>query len=271
MIGNLGLAMKSSSTLVSMGTGLAVLAAAAILTTDNIGWLINFPGLLIVVGGTLAATIGSFPVKEVMSALRIFITALRDERAYAEEDVVEIERVARLWYRQDMRNVEKKLKEIRSPFLRTGIQLVIDQTPPKDIMEILQWRIARIRAKEYGQAQVFRAMGTYAPAFGLVGTLLGLASMLNSMTADGIETMGASLSVALITTFYGIILANLVFKPLALKLERRTERRVAALNMIMEAVSLLRERRSPAFIRETLRSFTHDDALEPAPSMAEVK
>ncbi len=252
-----------TSTLTGVATGLLVLLAAARAVTGDMGWMFNATGLLVVLGGTLAASLGSFPHKEVRGALRIFVIALRDEQAYLEEDMAEVEEVAALWYRHDILRVEQRLEQIKSPFLRTGVQLVIDHTPPKEIMEILQWRIARLKAKEHGQAHVFRAMAAYAPAFGLLGTLLGLVGMLEHMAAPAIATMGSNLAVALVTTFYGVLLANLVFKPMALRLERRTEQRAASLVMIMEAVALLRERRSPAFIRETLRSFTHDHVPEP--------
>lgn len=246
----------NSTTLAGITVGFALLILAAIWMTKNPGWLLNIPGLLIVLGGVFAATLGSFSQREVFSSMRMLTVSLRKEQDYLEEDIEEIEKVARLWFRLELKAVEKLLPEIKSPFLRTGVQLVIDNTPPDDINEVLQWRIERMKAKEYAEAQIFRAMASYAPAFGLLGTLLGLASMLASMQPGELGAMGASMAVALVTTFYGIALANLVFKPMAIKLERRTEQRVASLSMIMEAIALLHERRSPAFIRETLNSFT---------------
>ena len=107
-------------------------------------------------------------------------------------------------------------------------------------------------------------MGSYAPAFGMLGTLLGLVNMLHGMSEGSFEQVGFNMAVALVTTFYGIVLANLIFKPIAVKLERRTEQRVQLLSMVLESVSLLSQKRGPAFIRETLHSFIaqYEDEVE---------
>jgi len=101
-------------------------------------------------------------------------------------------------------------------------------------------------------------MGSYAPAFGMLGTLIGLVNMLFSMSDGGFDTIGLNMAVALITTFYGLILANLLFKPIATKLEDRTEQRVRTLGMALEAVNLISQQRTPSYIRETLYSFLAD-------------
>ena len=107
-------------------------------------------------------------------------------------------------------------------------------------------------------------MGSYAPAFGMVGTLLGLVNMLYTMSGGAFEQVGTNMAVALITTFYGILFSNLLFKPIAVKLEDRTNQRAHTLSMVVEAVNLISERRSPSYIRETLFSFLaeYDDELD---------
>jgi chemotaxis protein MotA len=161
---------------------------------------------------------------------------------------------------------------IHNPFLRSGVQLVIDGTPTDKVLELLEWRIARLKARERAEAQLFRTMATYAPAFGMLGTLIGLINMLHGMGTASMAVIGQGMAVALITTFYGLILANLVFKPIAVKLERRTERRVLVMNMVLEGIVMLSERRSPSFVRETLSSFLthHEDELHAPPGSAVV-
>ncbi|MCP1366949.1 MotA/TolQ/ExbB proton channel family protein, partial [Halomonas sp. BBD48] len=164
--------------------------------------------------------------------------------------------------------VEKALKDTRNPFLRTGVQLVIDHTKEEEIIDLLRWRIARLKARELAEAQVFRTMASYAPAFGMLGTLVGLVNMLEIMNTSNLAEIGPRMGVALLTTFYGILLANLIFKPIAVKLERRTEERLIAMNMVLEGVSLMSKRRLPSFIEETLNSFManyHDEIREPSP------
>ena len=107
-------------------------------------------------------------------------------------------------------------------------------------------------------------MAAFAPAFGMLGTLLGLINMLRSAGADDFDLMMANMAVALMTTLYGIVLANLLFKPMALKFEYRTRRRVAHMNLILEGLLLMRRQRSPGVVREMMRIFSaeHPDELD---------
>ncbi len=180
---------------------------------------------------------------------------LRNETLYARDDILELENISRLWFRGEIQSVENALEKTKNPFLRTGVQLVIDNTPLQDIHELLQWRISRLKARESAEAQVFRTMASFAPAFGMLGTLLGLINMLFILGESDIATIGQHMGIALTTTFYGILLANLVFKPIAVKLERRTEQRLILMSMVLEGVSLISQKHSPSFIRETLKSF----------------
>jgi len=222
----------------------------------------NGPGLLIVLGGTGAATLLSYPLDQILRALRTVKVLFRNEPFYTEADVEEITDVARVWYRGQIHQVENELNNISSPFLRLGIQLVIDGTPVDDIFDVLQWRVARLKAQERAEAQVFRAMASYSPAFGMVGTLIGLINMLYELRGGGFDEIGANMAIALITTFYGIVFANLLFKPTAVKLEARTNQRVALLGLAMEGITLLSQKRSPSYVRETLLSFLTDHGDE---------
>lgn len=243
------------ATVLGMIGGIILLAVTIALTADDYNAFWNLPGLGIVLGGTIAATLVSYPLHEVLRVFRVFIIVLRHERYYAKEDMEEIVAVSRQWFKGNLAAIETRLNEIRNPYLRMGIQLVIDDTPLDDILTLLQWRMTRLRAKETAEAQVFRTMAMYAPAFGMLGTLVGLINMLFGMEGSDFELIGVNLGIALITTFYGIILANLVFKPIAIKMERRTEQRVMLMNMVLEGITLMSKGRSPAYIRETLKSF----------------
>ena len=251
------------STIIGMVGGVVILVLAIVLTAADAHQFLNLPGMLIVVGGTMAATFVSYPLREVTRLARVIGIVLRNERLYAEEDIRELVHVSRLWFQYDLESVERHLNRISNPFLRTGIQAVIDGTPLDKTVDLLRWRIARMHAMERAEASIFRTMAQFAPAFGMLGTLVGLINMLSSMGDAGISEMGRNMAIALTTTFYGLVLSNLVFKPFAVKLERRTEQRVMLMNMVLEGVTFLSERRSPSFIRETLNSFMthHDDEI----------
>lgn len=223
--------------------------------TGNLSLFWNGPGIAIVIGGTIAATLISYPMREVLRVFWVFIVVLRNERLYAQEDIDELVEVSRIWYRGKLSAAEAEMDKIKNPFLYTGLQLVIDGSPLEDTLALLQWRIRRLMAKEQAEANIFRTMAMYSPAFGMLGTLIGLISMLDTMDARDFAVLGSNMAVALVTTFYGILLANLVFSPIATKLERRTEDRVMLMEMVMEGVTMMKQQRSPAYIKAALQSF----------------
>lgn len=243
------------TTLIGILSGFGIVVGAIFLSSNNVADYFNLPSLFLVLGGTIAATLISYPLNEVLRVFRIFAIVLRNERLYAERDIAELVEVAKLKFQGEINRADEKLSRIKNPFLRTGTQMVLDGASNDDILTLLQWRIGRMRAQERAEAQIFRTMATFAPAFGMLGTLLGLINMLHAMDAAHFAAIGQNMALALITTLYGILLANMVFKPIALKLERRTEQRVTVMNMMVEGVMLMQQQRSPAFIRETLQSF----------------
>jgi len=223
----------------------------------------NLSGLIIVIVGTIAALFLSYPIRDIKQAFKALNNVLFYESLNPRKEADEIIAVSKMWFQRDSLAVENKIDTIRNPYLRTGFQLVVDNTPVDDILSLLKWRIARLRAKEKTEANIFRTMSSFAPAFGMIGTLIGLINMLEIIEAKDISLITLNMGVALITTFYGLILANLVFNPIAIKLERRTEQRVMIMSMVMEGIILMTDRRTPSFIRETLNSFLeyHDNEL----------
>lgn len=215
------------------------------------------------VGGTLAATFISYPLGEVLRVFRLFGTVLRNEKLYTQHDIDELVQISRLWMRGDLQAVEKELDQVDNPFLRAGVQMVVDMTPEEDILDFMQWRIARLKAREHAEAQLFRVMSGFGPAFGMIGTLVGLINLMFVLGDGDMQAIGTQHGVALMTTFYGILLANLLFKPVAVKLERRTEQRVILMNMVMQGISMMYKKRSPSLMRETLKSFvqSYDDEI----------
>jgi chemotaxis protein MotA len=248
-----------------------LLASVLLFTAASPHSFLNLPGPAIVLAGTMAATFISYPLKEVVRVVRLVALVFHRENTYTRDDIKELVDMSRLWFKGDVRAVEEALEQTRNPFLRTGIQLVIANTREQEIFDLLRWRIARLRARELAEAQIFRTMATYAPAFGMIGTLVGLVNMLEVIDDGDLQVIGPRMAVALLTTFYGILLANLVFKPIAVKLERRTEERLIAMNMWLEGISLISNCRPPSFLEDTLNSFVanyHDEIREagkPAP------
>jgi len=243
------------STLIGIVASIVLLAIVLFFSTDDPWLFIDLPGLGIVLMGTAAATFIAYPLREVVRVFRLIRTIVRNERLYIDKDLEDLVDISRLWMQGDIRAVEQALERVSNPFLRNGVQLVIDNVPEQDVLDLLQWRIARMKAKEHAEAQLFRVMAGFAPAFGMLGTLVGLVNLLFLLGDGDITAIGRQMALALMTTFYGVLLANLVFKPVAVKLERRTEQRLILLNTVLQGISMMSQKRSPAMLRETLNAF----------------
>ncbi|HUG56841.1 MAG TPA: MotA/TolQ/ExbB proton channel family protein [Candidimonas sp.] len=243
------------STLIGIVASILLLGVVLFFSAENASLFLDLPSLGIVLVGTMAATFISYPLSEVVRIFGLLRTVVRNERLYTSHDIEDLVAISRLWMTGNIRAVENALENVSNPFLKTGVQLVIDMTPEEDIIDLLEWRISRLRAKEHAEAQLFRVMANYAPAFGMVGTLIGLVNLLFLLGDGDMTAVGQHMALALMTTFYGVLLANLIFKPVAVKLERRTEQRVALMNMVLQGISMMCQKRSPTLMRETLNSF----------------
>ena len=225
---------------------------------------LNIPGFVIVISGTIAAVFLSYPLRDIKQGIRSVKLIIYYESLNPQKEADEIIAVAKMWFQRDSIAIENVIDSINNPYLKTGFQLIVDKTPIDDILSLLKWRIARLRAKEKAESNIFYSLASYAPAFGMLGTLVGLINMLEIIEMRNISSITSNMAIALITTFYGILLANLIFNPIAVKLERRTEQRIMIMSMVMEGITLIADRRTPSFVRETLNSFiaNYDNELE---------
>lgn len=235
--------------------GIALLYFISSFTANGSDSFINYPGLIIVFGGTLAAVFLSYSLHDIKQAVKSFRLIFLYESLNPQQEADEIIAVSKMWFKHDTKGIEDVIENINNPYLKTSFQLIVDNTPVDDILALLRWRILRLRAKEKAEANIFHSMAAFSPAFGMLGTLVGLISMLQVMDMKEISVIMPNMAIALTTTFYGLMLANLVFNPIAIKLERRTEQRVMIMGMVMEGVALIAEGRSPSFVDVTLNSF----------------
>jgi len=243
------------STLLGLIGGVSILAVMGYIARSGLIALFNFPGLLMVLGGTLAATLVSRPLQDVVKTIKSLPRLMHDERVNIDVEVPHLLDIA-YWYRAgNIEAAEQAIDQVKNPLLRIGAQLVIDQEPINDIVKVLQWRIAGIRDQEQSQAHILRIMATFAPAFGMLGTLFGLVQMLSGLGQESLSQVGVTMSFAMITTLYGLVLANVLFKPLAMKMERRTQQRIMEMNFMLEGIVLLHQRRHPMVIKESLEIF----------------
>lgn len=238
------------ATILGLVLGLALIGSA-IAMGGGAGGFVNVPSMMIVVGGTLAATMVMFPLKTVLGSFKVAKHALRQSNTSPKEIIDEIVALATKARKESIIALEKV--NIENEFLRKGIRLVVDGTDPELLRSILRTEVAFMQQRHKVGQRVFKGMGMLAPAFGMIGTLIGLVQMLR--TLDDPDKIGPSMAVALITTFYGALLANLVFIPIANKLEGRSNDESLIMELIIEGVLSILAGENPRIIKEKLMAF----------------
>lgn len=238
------------------GVGALVLVAGILaLAPDSLGAFFSLPGLVVVLGGTLAATLFSRPVAEVRNLWQRIPQLFRAEESSMERDIAQLLWFARKYRISGPRSMETALSEMSHPLLQAGLRQVIEGCSLEDLQKSLQWRIAGVRSQENSQIQILHTMAAFAPAFGMLGTLFGLVHMLSGIGDAGLNEIGGAMAFAMVTTVYGIIASNLLFKPLAIKMERRASQRLMQLTALMEGILQIHEKRHPMLIRDALESY----------------
>ncbi len=236
------------------------IAAAAILIWYMVhegaaaGAAINVNGLVIVAGGVTVAALLSFEAVDIRRSIGVLLTSLQAKQALG-VDAHHIVQTAKL-LRKNVHEAETYVQTIPNLFLRVGLQMVVDGVPLDDLMNVLSWRIEKDAESENVRARLFRTLAACAPAFGLLGTIVGMVGMLGHLADGNLAKVGAGMATAMLSTFYGLVLAFVIFKPAAIKLEQRSRERVAATNLLLEAIALVRLGRSPSMIAETLEALT---------------
>lgn len=218
------------------------------------GFFYNQEGLIIVGGGVTCVALLAFRGDEIGAALGAVASVFRRPGG-TERDVAELVEVGKLLYGKQIQAADERVRKVSSPFLRLGMQMVVDGASLDDLMHIMNWRIQKMVEAEQAKSRFFRVLASFAPAFGLLGTLAGMVGMLKQLGSGDIGLIGSSMAVAMLATLYGLILANLVFKPMAIKLEQRTTEQVAQMNVLLEGIVLAHLGRSPSVIQETLDTY----------------
>jgi chemotaxis protein MotA len=218
---------------------------------------LNLTGFIIVFGGVTVSALIAFQARELVAALRAFGAIFRADSGIGSE-IAELVEVARHLAQKNIHMAEERAAKITSPFLRLGLQLVIDGTPMDDLMHIMNWRIRKMAEIESAQARLFRTLAALAPGFGLLGTLAGMVAMLRELGSGDIAKVGSGMAVAMLATLYGVVLSNLIFKPIAIKIEQRTQRRIATLNILLEGVMLVSLGRSPTVVADAMQAFLNE-------------
>ena len=253
------------ATLIGLIFGLGIILAA-IITGGDIGVFVNAPGLMIVVGGTMAATLIKFKLKDVLTSFAMGIrTAFKDVGSDPKEIFDQSIEMGAAMRKTGPMALEAFT--INNDLFRDGVRLIVDGHKIEDIRNIVHSEINQTMIlQEKGEA-MFRGIGESAPAFGMLGTLVGLVQMLANL--DDPASIGPAMAVAMLTTFYGALIANLIALPIADKLARKTTDDQNVQDLIVESINMIFLRQNRQVMAETLAAHmpaglinTDDDSSE---------
>lgn len=237
-----------------------VLAAALIVNGIGVSKLGNFydvPSLLIVIGGTIASLIACYPLnilKDIPKHIKICFRGKGFDIPSTVDKIVELAMIAR---QSGLLALEEKAEEISEPFFHSAVLMIIDANDPDKVRNTLENRLDEMSARHEEVRGLYLKGSALAPAFGMIGTLVGLINMLKGMNlgdSSGASTLGQDMSVALITTFYGSVLSNVIFHPIAQKLAVRESEEELYCSTIIEGVLAIQSGENPRNIRENLLS-----------------
>ena len=211
-------------------------------------------GAFVVIIGTAVIAIQSVPfsdVRKFFTLVKVVTKKERDDRVEVVSLFVEMAAQAR----SDLQSVAGFSDKTSDPFLKDAILLVAQGLDAKSLVKILRRRLEVQKERENGQAMMFKNLGKYPPACGLMGTVMGMIALLASLGQEGAAAkIGPSMSVALAATLYGVIVANLLILPVADNLMTRTQKSIAKREMIVEGILLLQQKTNPVMVREMLLS-----------------
>lgn len=232
------------------GVGLII---ASIFMGGDFSIFINVPSMMIVGGGTIAATLIAFPLKEVIAVLKIMMKVFITRKRDVSKLITQLAGYAQLAKQQGVLALEAESNKATDRILRQGLQMISDGMPKSTIVKILMGEITTMQERHRVGREIFAEMGKYAPAFGMIGTLIGLVQMLAALNDP--STIGPKMAVALITTFYGAFLANLVFNPMATKLKRRSQMETIEIKLMIEGLLGITEGENPKILIDRLKVF----------------
>jgi chemotaxis protein MotA len=233
-----------------MGFGFII---GAITMHGSLGEFIDVPGAMVAFGGSTSALFVMFPIKKVLGVFGVVKNCFFNKLPEPSTLTQRLTQLATLARRDGLLALEKELAEIKDPFLIRGLEMVIDGATKEKLQEVLNIELTYIQERHGMGKKIFDQLGASLPAFGMVGTLIGLIQMLGQL--DDPSKIGAGMAVAMVTTFYGAFVANMVYLPMAGKLEARSKEESLVRELTIRGLSALVDGEPPRSMESKLKAF----------------
>ncbi len=233
--------------------GVTTLALGIIFAKSSLLIFMDPPSVMITVGGSIAALMVGYPLRHLLKIPVFFRIALFPAKYNLSELIVTIVSFSEKARREGLLALEDDLEELDDPYMKKGLQLVVDGTDPELVKNIMDNEIEQMVNRHDDNKRIFDDWGTWAPAFGMIGTLMGLVMMLVNLSDRA--SIGPYLAVAILTTMYGAIMCYLVFQPIATRLEMMTNKEVLMKSIILMGVLSIQSGDNPRIVKDKLISF----------------
>ncbi len=233
--------------------GFSLLVFSIVVAKSSVLLFVDIPSLMITVGGSMGAMLVGYSIKQVMLIPTLVKVALFPPRYNYSELIVTIVSFSEKARREGLLALEDDLDELDDPYMKKGLQLVVDGTDPELVRNIMETEIEQMAARHDDNKRMFDDWASFAPAFGMIGTLMGLIMMLVNLSDRA--SIGPYLAVALITTLYGAIICYLFCSPLASRLDVMTNNEVLMRSIILMGVLSIQSGDNPRIVKDKLVSF----------------
>ncbi|MEO2049171.1 MAG: motility protein A [Pirellulales bacterium] len=241
------------ATILGVVLALGLILSAIVLGGGSFASFIDPPSVMVVIGGSIAAAMISFPMKTFLGVFSVTMKTLLykiDSIPQLIEQLVSLAETAR---RDGLLALEGRIEEIENSFIVLGIQMAVDGTRPEVMEDIMRTELDAVATRHRDGKSILDTMGRFAPAFGMIGTLMGLVIMLGDMSDP--SKIGAGMAVALLTTLYGAIVSNVFFLPLAEKLGFTNKQELLAMEIVIRGIMAIQSGENPRVIEQKLNTF----------------
>jgi len=243
-------------TILGLVIGFGAILGGQVLEGGSMHSIMQFTAAIIVLGGTIGAVLVNYPMSTFILALKNARFALFNTSGDPNITIKLLSELAAVARKDGLLALETRLKKVQDPFLRKGLQLVVDGTEPKLTREILEIEITHTEEYNLTSAKVFESAGGYAPTIGILGAVMGLIHVMENL-ADP-QKLGSGIAVAFVATVYGVGTANLLYLPLAGKMKLKIREQVVMQEMIVEGLIALSEGENPRRVEEKLAGFLRE-------------
>ena len=257
------------ASIVGIVVAVVIVFAVQILEGGNPASIILIPSMLLVFGGAFMAAMAGGVMKDALGIGKLFQRALLAKVAPPNQLVDEVVKLAERARREGLLALEDAVKTVEHPFLKRGLQLAIDGTDPEELHDILHAEVAAKKKADKAGMKIFENMGGYAPTVGIIGTVMGLVHVLENL--DKPESLGHSIAAAFVATLWGVLSANLIFLPMAARLDRLTGIEVDEMELVIDGVLAIQAGSNPRLVAQKLRSLLPPDAAAAAEAASSKK